>query len=528
MYCNHQADQASCEGPTNSPCTWFANGTYCSTSNSSAINTNMAINMMQYSVYGTEKDACEQDATCTGSYCLEDDHGDCTLSHSRIYELLQAENDTDIPAVVLKMSEIDDLVETCEETATDQEECHGNHTQAAKQSCQGTGTGTYFDLLLNAMHSNPLYDSLIARYANISYSPADEMCAAWEIQIFCSATSQSQAECTHSECQWGMRNFNDDHSWDCLADNQTFNSTFVEMQWKIKSLYNNQENICRQRASSECESDATCAFMSDWDSAGACVASHSFITDAVANDNAPDHIRTFAELDTLDRLCDPLYDPLNSTACDDANGCSYSSDQGSCEIDPEYYLPNAMSANACYSHANFSLLLAAFTPSPPPPPSPPGPGTVVGSTLWDTSTNFTELTDAVGLVATCDYPSNKPDLSGEGTMKIVSFNLTHDGARTLVKPLEAREKTNITGCHYKVDDVDEVTHAWRCSDKHATLATNAFTPDAFNLRTITYLKSSAVQTRPYARSDVEDAALEGVCDPGCADQYVKHGFLDVD
>ena len=134
--------------------TWFAND-HCSTSNSSAINTNMAINMMQYSVYGTEKDACEQDATCTGSYCLEDDHGDCTLSHSRIYELLQAENDTDIPAVVLKMSEIDDLVETCEETATDQEECHGNHTQAAKQSCQGTGTGTYFDLLLNAMHSNP-------------------------------------------------------------------------------------------------------------------------------------------------------------------------------------------------------------------------------------------------------------------------------------------------------------------------------------------------------------------------------------
>ena len=528
MYCNHQADQASCEGPTNSPCTWFANGTYCSTSNSSAINTNMAINMMRYSVYGTEKDACEQDATCTGSYCLEDDHGDCTLSHSRIYELLQAENDTDIPAVVLKMSEIDDLVETCEETATDQEECHGNHTQAAKQSCQGTGTGTYFDLLLNAMHSNPLHDSLIARYANISYYPADEMCAAWEIQIFCSATTNSQAECTHSECQWGMRNFNDDHSWDCLADNQTFNSTFVEMQWKIKSLYNDQENICRQRASSECESDATCAFMSDWDSAGACVASHSFITDAVANDNAPDHIRTFAELDNLDRLCDPLYDPLNSTACDDANGCLYSSDQGSCEIDPEYYLPNAMSANACYSHANFSLLLAAFTPSPPSPPSPPGPGTVVGSTLWDTSTNFTELTDAVGLVATCDYPSDKPDLSGEGTMKIVSFNLTHDGARTLVKPLEAREKTNITGCHYKVDDVDEVTHAWRCSDKHATLATNAFTPDAFNLRTITYLKSSAVQTRPYARSDVEDAALEGVCDPGCADQYVKHGFLDVD
>ena len=101
----------------------------------------------------------------------------------------------------------------------------------------------------------------------------------------------------------------------------------------------------------------------------------------------------------------------------------------------------------------------------------------MGSTLWDTSTNFTELTDAVGLVATCDYPSDKPDLSGEGTMKIVSFNLTHDGARTLVKPLKAREKTNITGCHYKVDDVDEVTHAWRCSEnKHATLATNAFTP----------------------------------------------------
>ena len=82
-------------------------------------------------------------------------------------------------------------------------------------------------------------------------------------------------------------------------------------------------------------------------------------------------------------------------------------------------------------------------------------------------------------------------------MKIVSFNLTPDGARTLVKRRWGYAEANITGCHYKVDDVDEVTHAWRCSDKHATLATNV--ADAFNLRTITYLKSSAVQATPAIR-----------------------------
>ena len=116
----------------------------------------MAINMMQYSVYGTEKDACEQDATCTGSYCLEDDHGDCTLSHSRIYELLQAENDTDIPAVVLKMSEIGDLVEGVRRRRRRIKKSATATTPRRRSSLvRSTGTGTYFDLLLNACIRTP-------------------------------------------------------------------------------------------------------------------------------------------------------------------------------------------------------------------------------------------------------------------------------------------------------------------------------------------------------------------------------------
>ena len=348
------------------------------------------------------------------------------------------------------------------------------------------------------------------------------MCAAWEIQLFCSFTSGSQAECTRSECQWGLRSINNDPSdLECLADNPTFNSTYVEMQWKIRSLHADQDEICRQRSSSDCTSDATCAFMSHWGNGGECAASYSFITDAVANDGAPLHIQTFAKLDNLGRLCEPL----DAASCDYVPGCSYDSDRGSCGTDAQYYIGNALSTDACDSYADFSLLLAAFSDSGSPTPQPPQ-DSVVGSTLWETSTNFTELTDAVGLVATCDYLSDDADLSGEGTMKMVLFNLTHDGASTLVTPLEAGEKANVAGCHYKVHDVDEVTAAWKCRTS-ATLATTAFTPDAFSLRTITYLKSSFVSTRPYSRSDVEEAALEGVCDAGCAIEYEKHGFLDV-
>jgi hypothetical protein len=533
MYCSvmsggDQADQASCEGSNNSPCTW--NNPGCLPTSSSVIYNFMAIQQMEYSVFGAQDDACQQDTSCAATYCVENDYGTgCELSGARKYELLQAESDPNIPDLVMKMWEIDASVETCEATAVNPQDCEVNSIQEAQASCQGTGTGPYFDEILNAIggggsNSDSLYDSLIARYANIQYYSVAEMCAAWEIQLFCSATSGSQAECTHSECRWGLRSIIDDPSHsECLADNPTFNSTYVEMQWKIRSLHADQDDICRQRSSSDCTSDTTCAFMSDWGSSGECAASYSFITDAVANDNAPLHIQTFAKLDNLDRLCGPR----DSASCD-LPECSYDSDRGSCETDKQYYIENALSTDACDSYADFSLLLAAFSDSGSPPPQPPQPpqDSLVGSTLWETSTNLTELTDAVGLVATCDYPSDDADLSGEGTMKMVLFNLTHDGARTLVKPLEAGEKANVAGCHYKVHDVDEVTAAWKCRTS-ATLATTASTPDAFSLRTITYLKSSVVSTRPYSQSDVEEAALEGVCDSGCVDQYVKHGFLDV-
>ena len=532
-----QADQASCEF-TNSPCTW--NNGVCFPTSSSVMNNFMAIQLMQNSVFGAEDDACQQDTSCAGTYCVENDYDygtGCGLSDARKYELLQAESDPNIPALVMKMWETDASVETCEATATNPQDCEVNSIQEAKTSCQGTGTGTYFDEILNAFsgggsNSDSLYDSLIARYASIPYYSVADMCAAWEIQVFCSVTSGSQAECTHSECQWGLRDIaNDPSHMECLANNPTFNSTYVEMQWKIRSLHADQDNICRQRSSSsECTSDADCAFMSHWGSGGECAASYSFITDAVANAGAPLHIQTFAKLDNLGRLCEPL-DPAS---CDSEPKCSYDSDLGSCGTDAQYYIGNALSTDACDSYADFSLLLAAFsdsgspTPQPPqdsgsPTPQPPQ-DSVVGTTLWEFSTNLTELTDAVGLVATCDYPYDDADLSGEGTMKMVLFDLTHAGARTLVKPLEAGEKANVAGCHYKVHDVDEVTAAWKCRTS-ATLATTAFTPDAFSLRTITYLKSSVVSTRPYSQSDVEEAALEGVCE--CASEYVKHGFLDV-
>ena len=544
-------------------CSWDGSTSSCVPLDASATESANALDfLMYYDIYQNEDNACRNGQTCdTGAGCT-DDIGYCRLSDAKKVELVQAYRTANpsVPEFAVTLARTDALGTTCQGISTNAQDCedagctagydysgsspvflmcyHGgpaNEYGMMKTACESSVsgfTGSYFQDLMDLMggggggggggsNSDSPYDSLIARYASIPYYPVADMCAAWEIQLFCSATSGSQAECTHSECQWGLRDIaSDPNDLECLANNPTFNSTYVEMQWKIRSLHADQDDICRQRSSSsECTLDATCAFMSDWGTGGECVASYSFITNAVASDGAPLHIQTFAKLDNLDRLCEPL-DPAS---CDSEPKCSYDSDRGSCGTDAQYYIGNALSTDACDSYADFSLLLAAFSDSGSPPPQPPQ-DSVVGSTLWETSTNFTELTDAVGLVATCDYPFDDADLSGEGTMKMVLFDLTHDGAETLVKPLEAGEKANVAGCHYKVHDVDEVTAAWKCR-ANATLATTAFTPDAFSLRTITYLKSSVVSTRPYSQSDVEEAALEGVCE--CADQYVKHGFLDV-